>query len=211
MELVQEDIVKLLLAIAVGGLIGAEREFRDKSAGFRTLIFICLGSTLFTIFSDKFAHDGDPARIAAQIVTGVGFLGAGVILRDRGRIVGLTTAAMIWLAAAFGMGIGSGNYAVTLAGTAFTVVVLWTFPTLEGWINHIRTNEYYEIVCQYTPGRYDELLALTKEFQLYVLATKYNRINQDLDVHLVLRGRPVQQAAFMGRLVADPTIKEVRH
>src|SRR5690606_12151491 len=126
--------------------------------GFRTLIFICVGSTLFTIFSHKFAEEGDPARIAAQIVSGVGFLGAGAILRDRGRIVGLTTAAMIWVAAALGMGIGSGNYLVTIVGTGIILVVLWIFPYFEQWINHVRTNEHYEIVRVYAPGRYEELL-----------------------------------------------------
>ena len=79
MELVAEDVGKLLLSILIGSLIGAEREYRDKSAGFRTLIFICVGATLFTMFSIKMANDSDPARIAAQIVSGVGFLGAGWI------------------------------------------------------------------------------------------------------------------------------------
>ena len=90
-----EDILKILLAVIAGGLIGIEREFRDKAAGFRTLIFICTGACLFTILSAKLAPN-DSVRIAANIVTGVGFLGAGVILRDGGKVIGLTTAAMIW-------------------------------------------------------------------------------------------------------------------
>jgi putative Mg2+ transporter-C (MgtC) family protein len=100
------DLLKLLFACLAGGLIGVEREFRDKSAGFRTLILICLGATLFTMMSPRFAAIGDPGRIAAGIVSGIGFLGAGVILRDRGRIMGLTTAATIWMTAAIGMAIG---------------------------------------------------------------------------------------------------------
>ena len=211
MEIYSEDIIKLVLAVVVGGIIGAEREFRDKSAGFRTLIFICIGSTLFTIYSYKFAEDGDPARIAAQIVTGVGFLGAGSILRDRGRITGLTTAAMIWLAAALGMGIGSGNYVETLAATGVILVVLWLFPYFEQWINHVRTNEYYEIVRDYAPGRYDELIAFARELNLYVLTSKYSRINEDLIVTIAVRGSPRKQEAFVARLVADPTVKEFRH
>ncbi|HQN43268.1 MAG TPA: MgtC/SapB family protein, partial [Anaerolineaceae bacterium] len=97
MYLQPEDLLKIVLAVLVGGLIGIEREYRDKAAGFRTLIFICVGAALFTILSVRLAGDKDPTRIAASIVTGVGFLGAGVILRDGGRVIGLTTAAAIWL------------------------------------------------------------------------------------------------------------------
>jgi putative Mg2+ transporter-C (MgtC) family protein len=162
MELVADDIVKLGLAILIGGVIGAEREYRDKSAGFRTLIFICVGSTLFTMFSLKFAPNSDPARIADQIVSGVGFLGAGAILRDHGRVVGLTTAAMIWLAAALGMGVGSGNYLLASVGAGVSLVVLWAFPRVEHWIDNARHTDSYEVVCAHRPGRYDELLALAR-------------------------------------------------
>ncbi len=86
----QEEMIKLLLSLILGGLIGAEREFHDKAAGLRTIIFICTGATLFTLVSTRFSETGDPARVAAQIVTGVGFLGAGAILRDGARIIGLT-------------------------------------------------------------------------------------------------------------------------
>lgn len=92
----------MLVAILIGGLIGAEREFHEKAAGFRTITFICLGSTLFTMLSLELGGARDPVRIAASIVTGIGFIGAGVILRDGGRIVGLTTASTIWISAALG-------------------------------------------------------------------------------------------------------------
>src|SRR5688572_24423648 len=137
MDLVAEDILKLVIAIGIGSVIGAEREYRDKSAGFRTLVFICVGSTLFTMLSLKIATDSDPARIAAQIVTGVGFLGAGTILRERGQIAGLTTAAMIWLTAALGMGVGSGNYLLSSVGTVIVLIVLWVFPFLEHRIDNL--------------------------------------------------------------------------
>ena len=94
-NLVIEDVVKLLLAMFIGGLIGAEREFRDKAAGFRTIIFITVGSTLFTILSPELGGDREPSRIAASIVTGVGFLGAGAILQGKERVIGLTTASTI--------------------------------------------------------------------------------------------------------------------
>ncbi len=127
-----ELLARLLLAIVVGGAIGAERESRDKPAGFRTMTLICLGSALFTTFSATLTEDfGDPSRIAAQIVTGVGFLGAGAIIREAPRVSGLTTAATIWIAAALGMGVGAGEWGIALTAAAFTVLVLIMFPSIE--------------------------------------------------------------------------------
>src|SRR3989475_7635036 len=105
---------KPLLAIAGGGLMGVEREIRRKPAGFRTNILICLGSMLFMWLSTQVAmvvaigRPADPGRIAAQVVAGIGFLGAGTIIQSRGRITGLTSAAMIWVVSAVGMTIGAG-------------------------------------------------------------------------------------------------------
>src|SRR6059058_333529 len=113
-------IFRLLLAVAVGGLIGAEREFRSKSAGFRTMILICLGSFLFTTFS-KQMEGGSTDRIASNIVTGIGFLGAGVIFKSDNRVNGITTAATIWAVAAMGMGIADGLYG--LVGVATFIVL----------------------------------------------------------------------------------------
>src|SRR3954470_24605244 len=120
-------LIKLLLVILVGGLIGAEREYRSKSAGFRTMILICLGSFLFTTFSKMVTVDS-PDRIASNIVTGIGFLGAGVIFKSDNRVNGITTAATIWAVAAMGMGIADGLYG--LVGVA-TVIVLSALLLLE--------------------------------------------------------------------------------
>jgi putative Mg2+ transporter-C (MgtC) family protein len=95
-----EDVIKPFLAAFVGGLIGAEREFLERAAGFRTFLFTCVGATLFAMFPMRFSATGDPARVAVNIVSGIPFLGAGVILREGGRVVGLNTASTIWLAAA---------------------------------------------------------------------------------------------------------------
>ena len=106
----QDIILKLFLSVVIGGAIGAEREYRSKSAGFRTMTLICLGATLFTIFSQYIGAGGNPDRIASNIVTGIGFVGAGVIFKGDsfGKVNGVTTAAMIWVTAALGMGIGGG-------------------------------------------------------------------------------------------------------
>ena len=103
-------IIRLALSIFAGGLIGAEREYVSKSAGLRTLMLICLGSCLFTICSDIMGKMSNSDRIASTIVTGIGFIGAGVIFKDDNRVKGLTTAAAVWVTAAIGMAIGAGLY-----------------------------------------------------------------------------------------------------
>ena len=110
-------LVRLVLAVVLGGAIGWERESSNKPAGLRTNILICVGAALFTDLSIRFggfAIEGavrDPARIAAQIITGIGFLGAGTIIQARGTVTGLTTAATLWVVAGIGMSVGSGSYA----------------------------------------------------------------------------------------------------
>jgi putative Mg2+ transporter-C (MgtC) family protein len=99
--------------------------------GLRTMVLICLGAAMFTIFSEIFVGEGDPRCIAATVVTGVGFLGAGIILRHRGSLFGLTTAATVWLVAALGMGIGMGKYAIVVAATVLVLVALWVIPALD--------------------------------------------------------------------------------
>jgi putative Mg2+ transporter-C (MgtC) family protein len=130
-----ELIQRLLLAATIGGLIGAERELRRKSAGFRTNIIIALGCAVFTICSSTLAPDtGDPTRIAAQIVTGIGFLGAGTILRNRDGVHGLTTAATVWVNAALGMAAGGGQYRLAIIAGAITLGVLLVLGPIEAAI-----------------------------------------------------------------------------
>jgi putative Mg2+ transporter-C (MgtC) family protein len=130
-----ELIQRLMLAVAIGGLIGAERELRRKSAGFRTNILIALGSAVFTICSLTLGNGiGDPGRIAAQIVTGIGFLGAGTILRNRSGVHGLTTAATVWVNAALGIAAGGGQYHLAVIGGVITVSVLLVMGPIEAAI-----------------------------------------------------------------------------
>src|SRR2546425_11075490 len=130
-----ELMLRLLLAAGLGAAIGLERELRQKPAGLRTNILIALGSALFTLLSLQLARPGqDPERIAAQIVTGIGFLGAGAILHS-GRVVhGLTTAATIWVNAAIGMAAGAGETAIAVGGTLTTLVVLIVLPPIEDYL-----------------------------------------------------------------------------
>jgi putative Mg2+ transporter-C (MgtC) family protein len=119
-----EMVLRLLLATALGGVIGFQREMSGKEAGFRTNMLICLGSALLTVIS-VYAFSGDPARIAAGIATGIGFIGAGVILhRSGGVVLGLTSAATIWTVAGIGMAAGAGMYYVAPAATVLALVIL---------------------------------------------------------------------------------------
>ncbi len=124
MEIDVLSISKLLMAVAIGGAIGLEREYRNKVAGYRTMILICLGSTIYTIVSMKMGGNLSTDRIAANIVTGIGFIGASVIFKNQEDISGLNTAATIWLTAAVGIMIGNGEFQLSIISTILTLIVL---------------------------------------------------------------------------------------
>src|SRR5690242_13183673 len=141
-----EALLRLALAAAFGGLIGIEREFREREAGLRTHMLVSVGSALFTLNSAYGFHDflasgtavvrADPSRIAAQIVTGIGFLGAGAIIRQGLAVRGLTTAGSLWVVAAIGMAAGAGWYWPAIAATALTIFALWPLRALA-WVTQI--------------------------------------------------------------------------
>jgi putative Mg2+ transporter-C (MgtC) family protein len=140
--------VKLVLAAILGGIIGLEREIRDKPAGLRTNILICVGSTLFMSISTKVAQlvGGDPTRIAAQIISGIGFLGAGAVLHSHGFVLGLTTAATIWVVAGVGMALGSGMYLVAIFTTGMSLITLYFLASIEDKIQGRKSYSYALVV-----------------------------------------------------------------
>ncbi len=121
-----EDLLSIIFAVIFGAVIGIERELHGKAAGLRTNILICLGAAVFTIISERMTAGTEDSvtRIAAQIVTGVGFLGAGAIIQDRGGVHGLTTAATIWLVASIGMACGARFYQLAVITTLLAIIVL---------------------------------------------------------------------------------------
>jgi putative Mg2+ transporter-C (MgtC) family protein len=130
-----ELIQRLLLAALLGGLLGIERELKQKAAGLRTNILIAIGSALFTLMSIELATgDADPTRIVAQVVTGVGFLGAGAIMRTDSGVQGLTTAATVWVNAGVGVAAGGGQYHLAVTATAVTMAVLLVVAPMENAI-----------------------------------------------------------------------------
>jgi putative Mg2+ transporter-C (MgtC) family protein len=137
-------LLKLVLAVVLGGIVGLERELLEKPAGLRTNILICLGAAIFTHLSSYLTVWGspdtpaDPSRIASQIVSGIGFLGAGAIIQSRAHVKGLTTAATIWVVAAIGMAVGAAAYGLAVGGTVLILLILVGLGALErrvvmGW------------------------------------------------------------------------------
>ncbi|MDD5011530.1 MAG: MgtC/SapB family protein [Phycisphaerae bacterium] len=133
-----ENIVPLLVSVILGGIIGLERELRGKPAGLRTNTLICLGSCIFTVISTNLTGS-EPGRIAAQIVTGIGFLGAGAIIHSGIGVHGLTTAAGIWAVASIGMACGAKMYSLAIAAAILTLVVLLLLPPFEKKISKGRS------------------------------------------------------------------------
>lgn len=138
-----EDIISMLMSILCGGIIGFEREYKSKSAGFRTIVLISLGSTIFTIVSGHGAGSDD--RISANIITGIGFIGAGVIFKDQISIRGLTTAAVIWTSAAIGMTTGIGYHALAFVFTIITLVILLMVSRIEKIISKLQKQKIISV------------------------------------------------------------------
>jgi len=138
-----EAILRLALAAVCGGVIVIEREITEKTAGLRTHLLVCVGSSLFTIAGALgfVGHTVDPTRVAAQVVTGVGFLGAGAIMREGMSVHGLTTAASLWVTAAVGVAVGAGMYLVGGFAVLVTLLSLWVLHPLARRIRAIRPDE----------------------------------------------------------------------
>jgi putative Mg2+ transporter-C (MgtC) family protein len=208
-NLLFENLIKLGMAVLIGGFVGAEREFRDKAAGFRTIILITVGSALFTIFSMSMDPGFTRTRIAANIVTGIGFLGAGAIVREHGRVGGLTTAATIWLAAALGMGIGGGELIFVAISTLTVLFVLLIFPRLEIWIDRIRESRSYKIV--FSADNIEKLDLIEKAFksrELFVYEHHQSKIGDTIIGTWHTMGSPKNHDQFVSDMLKDKEIRE---
>ncbi len=204
-----ELALKLTLAVLVGGIVGAEREYRDKAAGFRTILLITLGATLFTMISEDLAGStNDPGRVAAGIVAGVGFLGGGVIFKHNGNVSGITTAATIWVAAALGMGIGAGEYLASMATFAVMMVVLVALPKAEVMIDRRSGHMIYRIVTTAGHPKLDALRDRIVELGLRVRSFKEAKDRERLIAHFDVIGTQTAHRALMQALYEDPDVIE---
>jgi putative Mg2+ transporter-C (MgtC) family protein len=204
---INTDIVHLIIALIIGAVIGAEREYRSKSAGLRTMIMVCLGSCTFTILSLKIGI-ANPDRLAANIVTGIGFLGAGVIFKNDDKVTGITTATTIWILAALGMAAGSGYLLLALSGTIIVVFVLIFLVKLQFVIEQQNQIRNYKIVCDFkeeTLVRYEQLF---KEYNLKAERGRQSKTSQSIIGHWLVQGRSKDHELLIQRLLFDQDIKE---
>jgi putative Mg2+ transporter-C (MgtC) family protein len=209
-ELRLELLVQLVLAVILGGAVGIERELRGKPAGLRTNILICIGATLFTVLSYRLAEGrGDPGRVAAQILTGVGFIGAGTILHLRGAVTGLTSAATIWVVAAVGMALGARAYVEALGATLLIMLVLAGLGPVEGYLLRQSASSQIVIHSRPSPTALDELEALVRASGLECVRTQSRVENVDLVVEMSLRGPKRLHDQLLIAAVHHPGVRSV--
>ncbi len=214
-------LVRLMLAAVLGGVVGMERELSGKPAGLRTNLLICVGAALLTELSMSIARtagpgfrNADPARLAAQIVSGIGFLGAGTIIQARGSVVGLTTAATLWVVAAIGIAAGSGAYVEAIGTTILVIFVLILLGRLEGRLLERRAEADLgiEVLAEAGPGlakRIEEVVAgLGFEAELLEL----EQVNGQVRGAFRVTGPRRQLDAMMHEVLEIPDVRRVsRH
>jgi len=206
-------VLHLLAACVAGAVIGFERELHAKPAGFRTNIMICLGAALFTVVSIEMARssiqaDGDPrfadqTRIAAQIVTGVGFLGAGAIIQFRGNVIGLTTAATIWTVASVGMAFGAGQFVLGITATVLVTGVLFALSAAEHRIEAWRTTAKFHIRVSESLEVSDELKAIVTASGVECRTWKITKEPDGYTIYAKLGGAKAKLEKLQGKLVAN--------
>lgn len=209
---------KILAAFFCGGLIGLERELKQKAAGLKTNMLICLGSALFTAvsvlissahFNDGFM--GDPGRVAAQIVSGIGFLGGGAIIQSRGNIVGLTTAATIWVVAAIGICIGLGFLDVAILATFMVILVLVAITIIESRFLGRSLMFSYEVVVEEEQENAGHVIRDNLEKNNLVLEdlsfTAKNKTNR---IKIRYRGDKDDNNRFVIELLGVPGVRDVK-
>lgn len=203
---------RLVLAGFLGGLIGLERELKAKPAGLRTTLLICVGAALFTQLSlqiallasgDPTALKSDPARLAAQIIPGIGFIGAGAILHGKGRVTGLTTAATLWVVTAIGIAVGAGAYVEAICST---IMVLGTLALLARWERIIRERvSHRRYTAAVDPGSeaFERLLERFKQGKLRVRVERVEKAAGHVEVTFRVMGPMPDHDHLMKHMLHD--------
>lgn len=210
-DVLQLDLMlQLGLATLLGGAVGLERELAGKPAGLRTNILICMGSVIFTQLSMTMGGvTADPTRVAAQIVTGVGFIGAGTILHARGTVVGLTSAATIWVVAAIGVALGAKHYFEAVGATVFVLATLQGLKWVERLVERQATTSKVSIHARQDPDMAEELESVVRRTGLDVVRQTHRRENVDLVVDYELRGPKRLHDEVMVSLLQHPGVRTV--
>ncbi|MGI9652182.1 MgtC/SapB family protein [Chryseobacterium sp. RLHN22] len=201
---IQNELLLIFFSVLLGLCIGAEREYRNKSAGLRTFILVCFGSCLFTILSIKIGIH-DPDRLAANIITGIGFLGAGVIFKGDNKIDGITTATTIWATASIGMAVGSGYVYLSLLGTVLVLLILSSLTYFQNFIdkNH-KIREYRITISNKEDLKHCELLFKTSGLKSTVIKQQFSREN--LVTTWRLTGKDQHHENFIKKMMDDDKV-----
>nr|WP_233173912.1 MgtC/SapB family protein [Pedobacter sp. ASV19] len=201
-----DEILKIFLSVLCGSILGLEREIRGKSAGFRTLALICFGSTIFTICSYLLGVEDNRDRIAANIITGVGFLGAGVIFRNNFSVSGITTAASIWIAAALGMFIGIGEFLLAGISLLLSIFILFVMDYIQFWIDDRFQHRDYRLVFK-DKAALGPLRAQVKGLKLQARFIRTSRSDEQVIVEFQASGRGEKLNVFNDWLLEQESIQ----
>uniref|UniRef100_A0A7C3MJ76 MgtC/SapB family protein n=1 Tax=Dictyoglomus thermophilum TaxID=14 RepID=A0A7C3MJ76_DICTH len=206
-----EIIKRLIFSLILSGIIGWEREKEEKPAGFRTHILVSLGATLFMIVSAYAFPNTDPTRIAAQVVTGIGFIGAGTILRNEHSVKGLTTAASIWAVSGIGMAVGAGLYFPAFFTTLFILAVLILATKLEKVFIGSHRDLILKCKIEDKPGVIGEIGTILGELKVNIKQIGLNSINENIaELNLILRlPSKIKMEEIVEKLSKLSSVKEI--
>ena len=206
-DFIYDNSIKLLVSLVLGALIGAEREYKGRNIGFRTIILITLGSTLFTILSFIMGKDNDAARIASNIVTGVGFLGAGAIFRDGASVRGVTTASIIWISAAIGMACGIAQYEFAILVTATVLLILLGFAGVQKFIDRYNQEMVYKVTITNNLELKSEIEQTIRAFKLKYTTLSHTKINDELILDYEVSGSETNHERLVRYLTLSTSVK----
>jgi len=210
---------RMLLAAVLGGLVGLERELKAKPAGLRTTLLICVGAALFTELSLDLAMlataggdamRSDPARLAAQIIPGIGFIGAGAILHGRGRVTGLTTAATLWVVTAIGIAVGSGAYVESIVATLMVLGTLHLLGRVERVVRRRLSNRRYTASVDAGGDALDRLLESLQGGRLELRVDTMEKVGEDLEVTFRLVGPQHEHDRLVKAMIRDKGVRRFK-
>jgi putative Mg2+ transporter-C (MgtC) family protein len=194
--MIEDSFTKIALSISVGALIGAEREYKSKTAGFRTMILVTLGSTLFAIISEQLTG-GKDFHVIGNIVVGIGFLGAGAIFKEGNTVSGLTTAVTIWVSAALGMAIGTGQYLLAVFTSFVVVLILFGFSSIQLFIDKKNQEKYYTICIKNDPDSKKQINDMIRMVHLRAKYINTSGKNRELTYTIKIKGSDKNHTDFV--------------
>lgn len=205
LSFINEDVLKILLSMIAGSIIGAEREYKSKNAGFRTITLITIGATLYTLLSKEIAG-GKDFHVVGNIVVGVGFLGAGAIFKDGANVSGLTTAATIWISAAIGMAIGAGEYQFAFLTLISILIILLGFSGLQSIIDERNADKYYKISIKNHSDSYLYIENIIKKCKMKSKQISISKMDEKLRFTIKVSGGVDKHQQFTSLLSSSEEI-----